>query len=458
MRRVLAIIGIASLVAVSGCSSRGSGGGSDTTVPADGISLTSFGDMESPCGKGEATVDATQNGGPTLKITAATDKGFVTSPGLDIELEDAAKAFIGWCNEQGGILGVPLELVEVDAELFKVPAAIEKICSSVFAMVGGGLVFDDKEFPRFNECKMIDFAGYTVTPTKAESSGMVQPIPNPAFTKPAGWFLWAKNTHPEDIKKVAILAGNFVTTLNVAKQNKATMETIEGYGTPEIIQYNSSGEVNWTPFAQQLKDGGFTMLNFVGSPNGIVGLLKAMEEIGYKPNVFVNDGSMYDSMLEGLGAGSEGLTARTVFTPWTDASVNPAMSQFLKIMEKYNPSGKIAGLALQSFSAHLLFATAVKNCAASNDNVIERECVLAEGKKITAWTAGGLHAETNPGQNIPSKCETLMQLQGGKWVRLYPERGSADDSGNGFHCYDDGIVQITGDFGDATAGKDPSRP
>lgn len=457
MRRVLAIIGVASLIAVAGCSSRGSGGSSDTTVPADGVSLSSFGDMDSPCGKGEATVDATQNGGPTLKVTAATDKGFTVSPGLDIELEDAAKAFIGWCNEQGGIAGVPLELVETDAQLFKVPAAIESICANVFAMVGGGLVFDNQEFPRFNECKMIDFAGYTVTPAKAESSGMVQPIPNPAFNKPAGWFLWAKNTHPEDIKKVAILAGNFVTTLNVAKQNKAVMEAIDGYGTPEIIEYNSSGEVNWTPFAQQLKDGNYTMLNFVGSPNGIVGLLKAFEEVGYTPNVFVNDGSMYDSMLEGLGTGSEGLIARTVFTPWIDASVNPAMSQFLAIMEKYNPNGKIAGLALQSFSAYLLFATAAKACAESNDNVIERECVLAEGKKITAWTAGGLHAETNPGQNIPSKCETLMQIQSGKWVRLYPERDSADDSGNGFHCYDEGVVQITGDFGDATAGKDPSR-
>jgi hypothetical protein len=36
--------------------------------------------------------------------------------------------------------------------------------------------------------------------------------------------------------------------------------------------------------------------------------------------------------------------------------------------------------------------------------------------------------------------------------------GSADDNGNGWHCDENGSVEIVGDFGDVTAGLDPTRP
>lgn len=51
-----------------------------------------------------------------------------------------------------------------------------------------------------------------------------------------------------------------------------------------------------------------------------------------------------------------------------------------------------------------------------------------------------------------------MQLQGGKWTRLFPALGSADDNGNGWHCDEDGVVNLTGLYGDATPGIDTSRP
>ena len=107
MRKILGIAGVVTLVALSACSASGSSDGATTdstaqSVPVDsteaGSDAVTFGTMDSPCGKGTATVDATQNGGPTLKVVSATDKGFTITPGLDIELEDAAKGFVGWCN------------------------------------------------------------------------------------------------------------------------------------------------------------------------------------------------------------------------------------------------------------------------------------------------------------------------------------------------------------------------
>ena len=50
-----------------------------------------------------------------------------------------------------------------------------------------------------------------------------------------------------------------------------------------------------------------------------------------------------------------------------------------------------------------------------------------------------------------------MGVEDGKWTRIYPELGSADDNGGGWHCDSPGTVAIEGDFGDATSGIDPTR-
>jgi hypothetical protein len=143
---------------------------------------------------------------------------------------------------------------------------MEKMCAEAFAMVGGGLVFDDQEFPRFHECKMIDIPGYTVTATKAESDGQVQPVPNPSNVKPTGWLLWAKANRSADLAKPLFLAGNAVTTKNVALQLAASWDVVGGLGAkPEIIEYNSAGEASYAPYAQQIKDKGVTYLSFIGT-------------------------------------------------------------------------------------------------------------------------------------------------------------------------------------------------
>lgn len=432
-----------------------------TEAPSD---VVMFGTMESPCGpagpEGVPTVADGQNGGNPLKIGTANDHGYEAAPGLTIEMLDAAEAFAAWCNEQGGIRGLPIEIVDLDGKLFNAPAAIEKACAEVFAMVGGGLVFDDQMFPLFHECGMISFAGYTVTPTAAEANGKVQPIPNPANVKPASWLLWAADAHAEDITRTAILYGDFLTTKVVADQLEATMAAVGGYTVVDRIPYNPGGEANWAPFAQRLKDNNIGAMFFVGADSNLVLLYKAMREIGYVPNLVLNDANFYTELMvaPGNADASEGFKVRTAYAPFEEADRFPGMKSYLDMMAKYQPDGKIAGLGLQATSAFLMFVTAANACLDANDNVLERECVLAAGKQITSWTGGGLHTETNPGANLPPECGIIMEVRDGRWQRLFPEYGGPDDNGGGWHCDDPGRFEITGDFGDVTAGVDPNRP
>jgi ABC-type branched-subunit amino acid transport system substrate-binding protein len=442
-----------------------------TTAPTEPTETTEpvpegpmFGDMPSPCGpagpEGAPTVADGQNGGDTLRIGTATDHGYEASPGLTIEMLDAAEAFAGWCNAQGGIRGLPIEIVDLDGKLFNVPAAIEQACADVFAMVGGGWVFDDQMFPRFHECGMISFAGYTVTPTAADANGKVQPIPNPSVVKPTTWLLWAKENYAEAIANTTIMYGDFLTTKIVADTLEATMNEVGGFTVNARTPYSPTGEANWVPFAQKLKDDATSALFYVGSEANLVLLYKAMREVGYVPELVLTDANFYSEIMvaEGNADATQGLRSRTAYAPFEEADDFPGMASYLDMMGEFNADGKVAGLGLQATSAYLTFVTAANACLDANDNVLERECVLAAGKQITSWTAGGLHTETNPGENEPPECGIIMGVEGDAWTRIFPEVGSADDNGDGWHCDDPGAVQITGDFGDTSAGIDPSRP
>ena len=305
-RTVKSMIAVA-LVAVAavGCSNREEGSDATNAPTSDAPSTEAptseaptteapagemFGDMASPCGPatdaGVPTIADGQNGGDTLKLGTATDHGYEAAPGLTVEMLDAAEAFAGWCNEQGGIRGLPIEIVDLDGKLFNVPAATEQACAETFAMVGGGWVFDNQMYPRFHECGMVSFPGYAVTAEASLANGRVQPIPNPPNLKPASWFLWAKQYQAEAIGKPAIIYGDFVSTKMVAEQIKATLAAIGGFGEPLMIPTNPAGEANWTPFAQQLKNEGITMLSVVGEPGNMILLYKAMRE--RKSGVIVN--------------------------------------------------------------------------------------------------------------------------------------------------------------------------
>ena len=58
--------------------------------------------------------------------------------------------------------------------------------------------------------------------------------------------------------------------------------------------------------------------------------------------------------------------------------------------------------------------------------------------KVTSWTGGGLHAETNPAQNHPPSCNVVWKLEGTTYKRV--------DPATGFDCNKDKyILKVVGD-------------
>ena len=431
-----------------------------------------FGDLESPCGPAPdgvtPSVAAAEGGGATdvLRLATASDKGNVAVPGLNGEMYDAAMAFSAWCNEQGGVAGLPVEIIDADAKLFEVPAQMENICANAFAMVGGGFAFDDQEFPRFHECNMIDFAGFVVSTGKSLSDNMVSPMPNPSNEKDGGWFKWAVATHPDAMQNFATVYSDILTSQIVEQQYVEIAEQLGGVEVVQRIAYNSLGEVSWVPIAQQLKSSGVRALSFIGVPEVLPPLTKAMEEINYQPELIMVDAGFYaDVLLNRGGSSVDGVVIRTGYALFEEADRVKAVRDYLDMMADYRPDGKVAGLGMQSMSALMLFATVAKQCVIDNGEVT-RGCVMENVGKVTEWTGGGLHGPSSPGTNTPSPCYLMIEVKGGQFTRLYPpleptdaDRAlipSTDITPEGWACDPSTLVKLDGDYGDQTLGKKPA--
>lgn len=426
-----------------------------------------FGDMVSPCGPASAagvpTVAEGQNASSPLALGTASDHGFagVDQPG--IEMLDAARAFAAWCNDQGGIRGLPIEIVDLDAAVVNVPLVMERTCAQVFAMVGGGWTFDDQMYPRFHECGMISVPAFTATAAATMANGKVQPIPNPIDREAGVWLKWIARTYSDAVDDVAIVHADLSTTNMVADRLASAMGMVGDFGDPTLVEFDPSAPPAWSDVVSRLRKAKARAIAFIGDPEHLVGLLRAMDTASFDVDVVFGDTNLMSDAVTTASSAPASATSsfaklriRALHAPFDEAASFTGIASYLDMMNAQDPPGRLGSLGVHTVSSLLLFVTAANSCLDANDNVLERECLLAEAKKLTAWNAGGLHTPTEPSTNQPPSCITVIGLEGSRWTRVFPMLESSDDDGNGYSC-DDEIVTIDGDFGDASAGVDSSR-
>lgn len=436
-----------------------------TTVPAATAGTQKFGDADSPCGKGKYTVQADQagKGADKLHIGVANDRGSTIRPGLLKELYDAGVAFSDWCNAQGGIGGLPIDVVDLDGQLLQVEAAMTTACTDVFMMVGGGYAQDDLEFSGkdgsdFHKCKLADIPGFTVSVAKSESNGQVSPIPNPAFTVSTTWLQDFNKLYPKAGKKSIVVYGD-LPSLRVNKEQYVAAAKAVGTDVVAEEPYPATGLSDWTPLAQKIIDSGAGSMYFVGEPTNLSSLLAKLKEQNWGGKSILQT-NMYDPVLFSAGANvADGVVIRSSLHMLEESDKWPAIKQYQDNVKKYVPDGKIANLGVQATSAWMLFATAANDCAKKNNNVLERSCVLKSAAAISDWTGGGLNAPDDPagagGQ--PVTCNMLITVKNGKFERLYPKIGGEGDDKDGFHCPTSGATtKVTGDIGKGNV--DPTSP
>ncbi|MHB1138008.1 MAG: ABC transporter substrate-binding protein [Microthrixaceae bacterium] len=462
----LAFIGSACGASGEGAQDSGEDDGAATTVAdagAGGSDDADFGDLTAPCGPGDLSVEASEAGRGTdkLYIGVGNDRTSDLRPGLQATIWDSSVAFAEWCNAQGGIGGLQIEIVDLPAALFNVEAAMTIACTDVFAMVGGGMAqdnlqFSGKEGSDFHQCGMIDIPAYAVSTEKSMSNGQVQPVPNPSTSADTTWFADFAELYPEDAERWAVAYGD-IPSLEIPKLKYEAV--VEDLGTMEQVgdhAYPVIGTTDWNPIGLSILEDQPTTLTWVGDTGDMVKALTAMRQQGWTGRPLL-EGTAYDPLLFTGGAEVvEGVAVRMSSHPFEEAALWPATQKYLDLMDEYSPEGTQALLGIASMSAWLLFATAANACGESNDGVLTRDCILTEAAAVEDWTGGGLHGTTDPEDGpdaVSSSCSMLLTVTDGKFERLYPEVDGDDDDGGGFHC--GGVTEVSAQIGAGVV--DPAR-
>jgi ABC-type branched-subunit amino acid transport system substrate-binding protein len=402
----------------SGAPETTASGSSDTTgttaaVVESRLDAGGFGDLENVCQEGE--------GGPasdigvtadSINVGTLTDKGFAARPGLNQEMVDAAVAFAAWCNEHGGINGRQLVIDDRDAALTAYNDRITESCAEDFALVGGGAVFDDADNGGRVACGLPNVAGFVVSETARVADLQVQPVPNPLTEYAAGAYRRLAEARPELMDHYGIMTGNVGATLSTRDQVLDAVTQL-GFQTVFNQEYSSAGESNWRPFVEQMRDAGVEVFEWVGEPEYLSAIQEAMALVGFYPEVIMVNTNIYDTRyLETVGNNTRNTLIRTAYTPFELADENPATADYLELMERYNPGGKLAQLGAQAVSAFLLFAQAASECGAD----LTRTCMIENAGSVTSWTGGGMHAEMNPSAGSAPQCFAFIAVTPGSFT------------------------------------------
>jgi ABC-type branched-subunit amino acid transport system substrate-binding protein len=420
-----------------------------------------FGTLASPCGQAPSGVTASikaadaGTGTDKLYLGVANERSNTIpgSAGLLKEMWDSSVAFAKWCNDQGGIDGLQISLVDLDAQVLHVSTAMATACTDVFSLVGGGwaqdqLVFSQQAGTDFYKCKMIAFPGFTVSAQFSGASGVISAVPNPAYQRPTVWIRDLAKLYPDKMSKIIGVYGNVPTLKADEDQINAAASTVTG------VQYDAIGANNWNGLAQQVISSGAQAVSFVGQPGGMSSLSQALKQQQWTGVMFADGNEYSPDLISDAGpAAAEGLVTQIDFHPFEEANRWPATKQYVDIMKKDGPpNAVIALLGQQAWSAWLYFATSAKSCIEGSGNgQLSRDCVRQAASKITTWTGGGLHPPTDPPANKAPECWMLMTVKSGKFVRLAPKLSSSTAK-DGFDCAP--LATVKGDFGTAT--PDPS--
>ena len=198
-----------------------SGASSPTTSTA--APPAKFGTLASPCGPGTAS-GATDQGvtDKTITIGYGDDAGYAGDPGVT-EMSDAVKAFMKWCNDQGGILGRQVVGQYEDAAVFNVVSKVQALCQSAFMLVGEGWALDEGAEEQRVGCNLVAVPAYTAGVDIANGPMMFQPAPNPDDYFPAASLYQAAKLWPAKVKAADALD----TTLSASEVSIAKVEQAE---------------------------------------------------------------------------------------------------------------------------------------------------------------------------------------------------------------------------------------
>lgn len=452
-RRSLMVLAAAAVLAATACSSSDSGSDASTTSAAPGSSTPTtdgsgptggagdFGDLTGVCGPGTAS-GATDQGVSDNEIVVGTmsDPGNSIVPGLNEELFDAADAFVGWCNEAGGILGRQIVLNKRDAKLLEAGPRMVEACQSDFMLVGNGVALDDTVVEARNGCGLTEIVAFTVSQRAGRAEGSIAANVNSDWMSHlTGLLRRIKETDPEVLGFFGLL-NNQNAALNAQGKRNAQAAVDLGY-TQVYYEETPIAVDNWRTYAENIKKAGVQVFSTQNTPENTAAIMRAMADVGYFPKYILVEANHYNpKFLEEAGdtLGQTTVLINSYLTPFELASQHPATQQYIDLVKQYADAEPRA-IGVNAFSAWLLWATAARDCGSE----LTRACVMERAGSVTGWTGGGLHQPDAPKNSAGPNSPCFLALRASVDGFSVDSGITAADSGL-YNCDPANAAQVTG--------------
>jgi ABC-type branched-subunit amino acid transport system substrate-binding protein len=352
------------------------------------------------------------------------------SPGLFESSQLAIRAYVEFFNSHSDICGRKLEVLNLDSrtESGADQQAYVKACEQAFAAVGSMSGFDSGGASTAESCGLPDLRAASVTPERQGCStcfGMYAVKTNLITDAYAKWFM---SKYPEATDNVGLLYINAGAAVPNAKSQAAAWQKM-GWDI-KYMQGMDISEFNFAPYVQQLKEKGIKTVAFIGPYQNTVKLQEAMRQQGYKPDVFLQDSTLYDQRyLEQAGGLAEGAFVYST-NDLFENTANKEMQTYLSWLQQAKPGADPHPFGLYAWSAARLF---VEKAIALGGKLNRKKMVDAVAR-TNDWTANGLHTAQAVGTGQSPRCAMVIQYRGGKWRKVSPGSylcGKLVDSGIG---------------------------
>jgi ABC-type branched-subunit amino acid transport system substrate-binding protein len=392
-----------------GCSRSSSKSSGNTSTTQAKVGSGDFGDVKGVCGPGNAK-GATALGvtDTSIRVGTMADPGTPVQPGLDQELFDTADAFVGWCNDAGGINGRKLSVDKWDAKLTETAARMIQACEVNFFLVGNGEAFDSAGVDPRTKCGLPEISAYDVSKQAGRAPLSIMALPGSDHQSPMGGALRVlKEIDPSVISHLGQVSSTLQSVKDAGDRDRAAARLL-GY----THAYYDEAPIlvdTYRPYATNLQTKGVQVWMFENAPFNLAAFLRALHDVNYTPKYGLFAANMYDDKL--TKQGGPAVTGNILITssavPFELASTHPATKQYVDTLSKYVSGATPKALGINAWSSWLLWAKAVRDCGSG----VTRQCVFDKAKATTGWTAGGLHAASNPNNLSGSGNECFLFIR-----------------------------------------------
>ncbi|WP_183099216.1 ABC transporter substrate-binding protein [Nocardioides pelophilus] len=336
-------------------------------------------------------------------------------PGIFEASQLAVRAYAAFFNSQGDICGRKLEVLPLDsrADAGADQQAYAKACEDAFAAVGSMGAFDSGGVGPAEGCGLPDIRTVSTTSERGACSTCFATYATQPFLIPDSYAKWFMKEHKDATESVGVLWINGGAAPENANYQADAWEKI-GWEV-DYRQGIDVAEFNFAPYVQQLKDKGIKMVVYTGPYQNTVKLQQAMQQQGYKPDVYLQDPTIYDARyVEQAGSLAEDVYVYSTTDLFENRS-NSEIQTYLSWLQQVKPGADPNFYGLYAWSAARLFVEK----AIGLGGKLSRSTMIGELAGTKAWTGNGAHSPQNVGGRVTSPCTMVIQYSGG-WRKVSP--------------------------------------